>query len=710
MAQKREPDRREEDAKILKEARENLLISNDYEGDAEGKFREDVKFVNADARNGDQWPASIMASRTAPGMNKPTLTINKTRTHCKMVINSALENQSSIKINATGGGATYKSAQMLQALIRRIEYISGATIAYKEAIKFQVWGGLGYVTLDTAYVSDKSFDQDIYIRGVRSPTNVRLDPDTQRPDGLDANWGLVFESMLRKKFNRKYPRFKDKIGKSTLGEDGVWVDDKHVLVAKYYRRAETKDTLVTYINPEGGKRITTRVSEIENKELIAGLMAQIESGEIDGETREVFDQKVRWYLIGGDCVIDRGDWAGKYIPIIRLPGDEVVMDGKVDRKGLVRYMIDSQRMMNYFASGGVEFVAGQTKTPFVASARAIEGQEGWKTANVDTFAVLIYNDWDDEAPEGGRKIDAPTRLQPPTGSPAMTEGWQAAEKWMMASSGQYQAQMGQNENAKSGRAISERKVQGDTATYDFNDNQGDFYRAIGIQCLDLIPKIYDTARILTITHDDGTESLIHIDPDQAKAIDGLPENLAIPDALRTAAKIVFNPNVGEYDVVADPGPNYATQRQEAWNAISLILQNNMALAGTIGDLLFKYGDFPGAADIMERLRKEIAATKPYLFGEGETPGIQALKAQLDKLGKLNAELVTKLAEMQLEKKDYTQENDIKVYEAHTKRLDVLENQPGGEKAFQALIQQAVADALREHLMPVKPEPNGADAQ
>lgn len=692
------------DEKIMLTARERKKRIDDWEGNAVKNFKEDIKFANADARNGDQWPPSIYNKRSGEGgQDKPSLTINKTRTHNRLVINQALKNKSSIRISPTGGGSSYDAAQIMQACVRRIEYLSKATIAYKKAITDQIEGGIGYVVLETAYVSDRTMDQDIYIRRVKDATCIGLDPDINEPDGSDAEFGFIFERMSREKFSRhpKYRKFKDKVGLSALGVDDIWFNKDYVLIAKYYTRTGFSDTLITYVEPESQKRLYVRASEIVSKdetgpELLKALLAQIENGEIDGETRQVTDQKVKWYFIAGDCIIDRGDWAGKYIPIIRCPGEEIVLEGKLDRKGLTRFLIDSQRMLNYNASASVEFGALQTKAPFQAPARAIEGQEQWKSANVDNYQVLTYNDIDEEAPEGLQKIDAPTRNHPPTAAPVFAQGMQEAERHMMAESGQYQSQFGEAENAKSGVAINERQEQGDVATYNFNSNQSDMFAMIGMQIVDLIPKIYDTKRILRITHDNGKESDITIDPAQKQPI---VEIQAEKD--EQAAQVIFNPGVGEYEVIADAGPNFATQRREAWNAITMILQHNNQLAGTIGDLLFQYGDFPGATDIMERLQKEIKQTKPWLFDDNApTPQMAELQAQAQKLGKLNGELVSKLAEMQLRLRGKDERRDVDVYNAQTKRMGEVANMPGTPQELQSLIHQVVADALSTHLTEV----------
>src|ERR1700688_2769261 len=251
------------DERILMEARLRFRRCKEHQGNADTRFLEDTKFANADARNGWQWPEKIWQERTGDGNDKPTLTINKTKMHNRIVINDAMQNKSSIKIRPTGGHATYEGAQANQALIRRTEYISKAQIAYRLAITHQVDGGIGYVVLETAFVSPRSHDQDVYIRGVKFPNCVYLDPDIREADGSDACFGFEFESLSREKFNRKYPKFKDRVGKATaLGEDEYWIATDKVMIAKYHRRKETPETLVTWIDPQSNAEQNKWVSEI----------------------------------------------------------------------------------------------------------------------------------------------------------------------------------------------------------------------------------------------------------------------------------------------------------------------------------------------------------------------------------------------------------------------------------------------------------------
>src|SRR6202000_354005 len=137
----------------------------------------------------------------------------------------------------------------------------------------------------------------------------------------------------------------------------------------------------------------------------------------------------------------------------------------------------------------------------------------WRTANTENHAFLPYKSRD----EAGNPLDKPERQEPPTGSPAFVEGVHAARALMMSASGQYEAELGQPGNEKSGKAINERQRQSDRATYHFTDNQALAIRRQGEIIKEWIPVIYDTKRVLRIIGEDGTEGHVQIDPEAAAA-------------------------------------------------------------------------------------------------------------------------------------------------------------------------------------------------
>lgn len=639
------------DERVVAEAKRRFDNVETWESRARQGFLEDVKFACGDALNGYQWPNEIRRNRDID--ERPVLTVNKTHQHCLQIINEARQNPAGIKIRATGNGATHESAEILEGVCRRIEYISNAQAAYDKAIEYQVYGGIGYWRVITDYAGDDSFDQEIYIRRIKDPLNVYLDPDINEVDGSDARYGFIFEDMPKDEFKAKHPKYADIAGRATLGNADNWMGKDYVRIAEYYRVIEEKRILVAFTDPN------TQVSQTMFKDEIPKTLYEMLRQYPTTKIRDVTEMKVEWYLIAGDEVIDRSEWPGKYVPIVRVIGEETIIEGELDRKGHTRALRDPQRIYNYWTSSAVEHVALQSKIPYIASAKAVEGYENyWETANRINYAMLPYNHVDDD----GNPLPPPARDQPPQMASAYIQGMQVSANEMMMVSGQYQAVMGQQSNETSGKAIDARQRQGENSTYHFIANQGHAIRFTGKILIDLIPKIYDTPRIMKIMAEDGTQTDVQLEPKAQAAY------VQQQDKLTKAVQHIFNPNVGKYSVEADVGPSYGTRRQEAFNAFEQIVSQNPALTSIVGDLMFRNADFPGADEIADRLFHMVPA---QALGTAPPPEVQQLQMQLQNMQKTTTALMEELASSKLAMKNKSNKDEVDEFRAITDRLKAL---------------------------------------
>lgn len=672
-----------EDQKIVREAHKRLDRGLEIEAIARQNLIHDVKFGVGDARNGYQWDDDMRRARDVDA--RPSLTINKTEQHCLQIVNDARQNKAGIKVRPVGDEATYEAAQIYEGIIRHIEYQSNAQAAYDTATWWQVFGGLGYFRVLTDYVSDKSFDQDIFIRRVADPLTVLLDPDIKEYDGSDAKWGFVFETLPRAEAKTMWPDVDFDTATLGLETPTGWMDDETVRIAEYYRKSVKDDVLYALVTGETvlASKLRADSIPIPPKEAIA-------------QQRKVGSDVVEWFKIVGNKIVDRREWPGKYIPICRVVGQETFLDGRLDRKGHVRSLLDPQRMYNFNSSAAIENMSLQTKIPWIAEAIALEGrEEDWENANRVNKAVLTYQGWDDQ---GARVVPPPNRVTPPIPSQAYLQGMQTAQQEMMMVSGQYQAVLGAPSNETSGKAINARQRQGDNATYHFIDHLAQAIRYAGKILIDMIPRVYDTARIVKIMSESGEQASVSLDPtsQMAHSANGQPTSQS-DDAptlfdLAKRAQIVFNPTVGRYDIESDVGPSYQTQRQEEFNALTQILTQAPHWANVIGDLLFKAADFPGADDIAKRLKNMVPA---QALG-GPSQELMQAQGQIKQLQNSVVALTQALTTEKHKVADKGSDISVDQYKAETDRIKVLDGVLG-PGATQALVSQLVMEALQTHL-------------
>jgi hypothetical protein len=681
------PEQTDEMKARVSEAKDLFKRCQEWESNFRNRFIDDLKFSYGDAYNGYQWPNAIRKSRDVD--ERPCLTINKTNQHCLQIINDARQHKPGVSIRPTGNGATFEAAQALEGIVRHIEYISRATQAYDTAVNFQVRAGKGYIRVATDWKDPGSLDQEIYIRRVVDPLTIYMDPDAKEADKSDARYAFVFDNVPREQFDTMFPEYANHPARTALDiYDGEWNTLDHIRICEYwYFNPVTKHLLRKAV--VGGAPIEYEKDDDEFEAFNNHHVEQHGVSPMDDpmwEYRKATKWEVRRAIIVGSDEVQNDLWPGMYIPIVPVIGEEYVIDGLYDCHGHTRCLIDPQRMYNYWSSAAVEYGALASKSPWVAAEESIEGHETyWNTANRVNYGVLTYNHLSDD---GSTELPAPQRPPAPEQAPLYLSGMQVTASEMMMVSGQYQSQMGEQSNERSGKAIQERQRQGDNATYQYIDGLGIAIAQVGRIILDLIPKIYDTKRIVQILAEDGKSFDVEIDPDAAQAW------AAHQSHEGEVIRRIMNPEIGYYAVQADVGPDYGTQRQQAFDAMQSLLTESPGLTSIIGDILLKAADFPMADEAAERLRRMVPK---QALGQGPSQAEQELQMQLQQatgmVQKLSQQLVTK--DLALKGKD--EMRDIDSYEAETKRFAALKDMlPMDPEGLKSVIQQLVHEAMTTH--------------
>ena len=650
-------------ADVLATARSRLDLAMSALSESREDEIDDLKFYAGSPDNHWQWPADVLATRGAvQGQTinaRPCLTINKLPQHVRQVTTDPRQNRPGAKVIPVDDDADIEIADIYNGMIRHIEYISDADVAYDTACENQVAYGEGYLRILTEYCDASTFDQDIRIGRIRNSFSVYMDPTIQDPTGADAKWCFVTEDLTRDEYERLYP---DAAPITTLQSLGVgdqsisnWLNEDTIRVADYYYIDHDKATLNLYPG-----NVTAFAGTPEDKQLAAIYGKPKKSRESDRV-------KVKYCKINGYEILEERDWAGKWIPVIRAVGNEFEVDGRLYVSGLVRNAKDAQRMYNYWVSQEAEMLALAPKAPFIGYGGQFEGYEDkWKTANTQNWPYLEVNP--DVTDGSGSVLPLPQRAQPPMASSGLLQAKAGAAEDIKSTTGQYNASLGMGSNERSGKAILARQREGDVGTYHYGDNLARVVRHVARQLIDLIPKIYDTQRVARIIGEDGETKMVKINPEQESAVNKIEQDGVVIEK-------IYNPSVGKYDVIATTGPGYATKRQEALEAMAQLLQGNPQLWQVAGDLFVKNMDWPGAQEMSKRFKKTI---DPKLLSEGDdNPALQAAQQQMQAMGQEMEQMhamitnVGKSMEAQdMRRKDF--EAQVKAFDAETKRLTAVQ--------------------------------------
>ncbi len=675
------------DADVLSTARSRLEMAISALSESREDELDDLRFYAGSPDNHWQWPADVLATRGAvQGQTinaRPCLTINKLPQHVHQVTNEQRQNRPQPKVIPVDDKADVEVAEIFNGVIRHIEYISDADVAYDTACENQVSYGEGYVRILTEYCDADTFNQDIKIGRIRNSFSVYMDPLIQDPCGSDARWCFITEDIPRDEYERQFPNASPLSTLQTLGvgDQGFsqWMNENTVRIAEYFYIENTKETLNLYPG-----NLTAFQGSPEDKMLRMQFGKPLRSRQSDRK-------KVKWLKINGYEVLERADWAGAHIPVIRCVGNEFEVEGRLYVSGLVRNAKDAQRMYNYWTSQEAEMLALAPKAPFIGYGGQFEGYEmQWKTANTQNWPYLEVNP--DVTDGAGAVLPLPQRAAPPLPQTGLIQAKMGAADDIKSVTGQYNASLGQTSNERSGRAILARQKESDTGTYHYVDNYARMIRYVGRQLVDLIPKIYDTERIARIIQEDGESGMVKINPMQQEPVKKIRNEQGI------VVEKIYNPGVGKYDVRVITGPGFQTKRQESLEAMAQLLQGNPDLWKVAGDLFIKNMDWPGAQEMSKRFAKVI---DPAIIGDDEdNPALAAAKQQIEAMNQEMQQMAGMLQNVQqsMEARDLQIKEfkaDVDAYNAETKRIAAV--QAGmTEQQIQDIAMGVVAAAMESN--------------
>ena len=466
------------DKAILEEACERYERIYDDDKDNRDAHREDFHFVYTPGR---QWQADVKAMRDK--WKEPSLEFNQLKQFVHQVVNDQRQNRPGIRVHPASGEASEEVADIVQGMVRGIEYDSKAEAIYDTGYEGSVVGGRGWWRVVTEYESSESFNQKIVIKSIKDATTVLGDLDYLEPDGRDRRFVFVLETVPKEEFKTKWPDAQpldwDKI-------DANWRGDDTVVVADYYRRVCKKRTLVMMSDGAIGWLDTMPTPPEGVRELAR---------------REAEDYSVEWFKIaGGQQILEKYDVKGQYIPVICTMGDEALIDGKRIYQGLIRDAKDPQRMLNFGMTQQAVHLALTPRAPWVAAAGQIdEFKDIWKNANRENYAYLPYT----PITVDGIAVPPPQRQAPASPDQGWLNWTQQQLGMIKSTIGMYENSLGAKGNELSGRAIVARERQGDNSTFHFADNLSRAIALTGEIIVTWLPYYYDTQRIVHIVGLDG---------------------------------------------------------------------------------------------------------------------------------------------------------------------------------------------------------------
>lgn len=605
----------------LAEAQEAFQQAVDAESENREEAEDDLRF----ARLSDQWPDNIRREREIDG--RPCLTIPRMNAFIRQVVNDARQNKPSIKVHPADSGADVETADIINGLIRNIEYSSNADVAYDTAVEYAVSSSVGYFRIGLDYAFDDTFDLDITINRVADPFLIYGDPDSTGADSSDWNSAFVIDRMTKDRFEAKWK------GAEAVDWSGdyadlptPWCDDETVMVAEWWTREEVERPIVKLSNDTIVD--AAWLQEADKETGIPRIAMLMSMGIKPVAERKTRTHKVTQRILTGAEELEVNDWPGRYIPIVPVYGDEVIVDGKRYLRSLIRDAKDAQRAYNYWRSTSTEMIALAPKVPFIGPKGAFKTDANkWATANRVSHPFIEYDVVSGASPPQRQPLD----VGPAAG--ALQEALNASDD-MKSIMGLYDASLGARSNETSGRAILARQREGDVSTFHFIDNLNRAIRHAGRIIIDLIPHVYSNERIVRVIGEDGSQKPVQLGkPVPVTDKNGKPQMGEDGQPMMR----VFDLTAGKYDLTVTSGPSYTTRREEAAAQMTEMVRAFPAAAARIGDLIAKNLDWPGADEIAERLKPQDEADIPPELQKMIKDGQELIAKQAEELKELKAD-------------------------------------------------------------------------
>ncbi len=551
---------------------------------------------------GDQWaPEELMKRKSG---NRPAIVINKCKPAVDQIEGDIRQNPPGPQVHPVGPASDGDSADIIEGLIRFIEYDSSAKTAYSTAGKYLGASGYAVMELETAYSDDRSDEQKLLINSVEDPSTVFFDPTSRKANREDASWAGRIRQLSK---NEYIAQFGDK--RKVLQPRGVqsalgWIKDvatgssDMALLDDWTGKGDGPFYVCEFSMMEI-ERVTSRLYSDRiwryEDDLVPKGARPLPG---DENTREVPKRKLRLYTVDAFETLADTDWLGtlhKWIPVL---GPEIYIDGKLYRLSLISGALDPSKALNYCANTMIEIAGYMPKSPWLGPEGSFDNPR-WETANSEYWAYLEYTPVHVVNPaDPGQSTLAP---------PPQRNMWEAPIQWLLALKASfsddikavtaiYDPSLGAQKGEQSGRAIEQLRSESSVGNFWAPDN---LHRAIEVlynQICVIAPKIYSSNRVISIVRPDSQHEIVEI-------------NREFPDGIDPATGKKGKTNnitLGQYICRVTAGPSFETRQQEALAIIMDFVKaspQSIAVPGVASKILRMIGDgnpqVEGMADLLE---------------------------------------------------------------------------------------------------------------
>lgn len=409
--------------------------------------------------------------------------------------------------------------------------------------------------------------------------------------------------------------------------------------------------------------------------------------------KDTATDQVKWALIEGDCIEEKGVWAGHNIPITPIYGEVFTIAGKRHVFGVIRQIRDYQRTFNYTTSEMIERTAMAPKSTWMVDDRTPQQYIDDMVESMGSpVPVIKYKSSVKGADGQDINITPPTRNNDAPDvswvTPMLTNALQGAKE----TTGIYDSALGNESQELSGVAIKARAANSDRGQLVYSEHLQISLKGVGFNMLDLMEAVIEPAGVLPGRKEDGTVT--------AYQIGNNAPQMAVNNG--QFGGVISDLSSLDLDISVSSGKAYATRKEEGFEKLVELLKLDPASAPKVLDLLVDGMDFPGGDGIAKRLAPPGAnipegGIDPAIAMQEQQQAqatIADLQTQLQKMQQDNAQLAMTIqqnAYLELQKQQIKSQTDmaIKQMEINAKMQETAIKEAGQNDR---LVAQIIADA------------------
>lgn len=604
------------DQKLLRTARSQFDAEMTRSGNQRTREEEDIAFYN-----GEQWPADVVSSRAGQEANgnlppipaRPCLVINKQREPVRAVLNMERNSDLGFELVPADdfGGLSEPvgklEIELREGLVRRIQRTSDAASARTWAFERAVIAGMGHYGVMTRYGEGITSDQEVYVEKFWDQSAVLL-VNSFEPDGSDAEAAFVGLPQSYESYIAEYPDAEDgnrnQLADLTDADFGSFTKDyplwfevtdkggRLVRVVRYWYYERESFEIAMF--PDGTAMLKSDVPDTHGP--------KSDKNPNGYTTRRVIEKRVKMIKTDGYQILERIDWPGKYIPIIKVVGEQLQpVKGEMLAEGMVRPGRDAQRGSNYMISKGVEMVGLTPIPPLILDPESILGYEQWYyNATTRTLPFLPQRTRGDDGREyrEAHRPNVDPNIQP------VAVFIQLFNESIQSTMGVHDPSLGKvDPRLKSGKAIDATIAQDQHGTSNYMDNLGRSVHREAVIENDLLFPIYGRPGRIAKMINGQNESMPLIVGQPFVVQDGRPVPAQPGDPNAKTYTLTKDAN---FNVAIKVTKNYDLKRDQVAEFLAGLVESNPANMAIFGDLLFESLDVPNHAEMAERAKVMLA--------------------------------------------------------------------------------------------------------